>query len=69
LPQGKPSSDAQVIARMGGKTFKTNFSMAKQAMQFPKLANDLIDLGCTITTDCDGLIEAVVDDMRAAPAL
>ena len=55
-------------ATIGGKKFKTTLSMAGQASAFPKLANDLIDAGCLITTDCDGLLKAVVDEMRIQPA-
>lgn len=55
-----------VTATMGGKKFKTTLTMAKQAIQFPKLCNDLIDRGCLVTVDADGLIMAVVAEMRAS---
>ena len=53
-----------VTATMGEKKFRTSLTLAKQAEVFPKLCNDLIDAGCLITVDCDGLIMAVVDEMR-----
>jgi len=54
----------EVTATMGGKRFKTTLTLAKQAQLFPNLCNNLIDLGCTVTVDGDGLIMAVVDEMR-----
>lgn len=53
-----------VTATVGGKTFKTTLSLAKQAQVFPKLCDDLIDNGCLITVECDGLLRAVVDNVR-----
>lgn len=57
-----------VTATIGGKKFKTTFSLAKQAQVFPKLCNDLIDAGCLITVDCDGLLRAVVDEIHQQTA-
>jgi SAM-dependent methyltransferase len=39
-----------------GKTFRTSWTMAKQAEFFPQLCDQLIDLGCVITVDGDGLL-------------
>lgn len=47
-----------------GKEFKTSWTMAKQAELFPRLCDDLIDLGCIITVDGDGLIPHVVRSIR-----
>lgn len=53
----------------GGREFESTLSMAYQAEQFPKVCNDLIDAGCVITLDCDGLIMAVLDDMQSRDVL
>ena len=56
--------DPLCAVTMGGQTFTASLSMAQQAEQFPAVCNDLIDRGCIITVDGDGLIKAVVDEMR-----
>lgn len=47
-----------------GKTFKTSWTMAKQAELFPSVCDNLIDLGCIITVDGDGLIPHIVRNMH-----
>lgn len=59
---------AIVRAKIGGKTFYTTFSLAKQAQEFSPLCNQLIARGCTITVDCDGLIKAVADEINSEAA-
>ena len=49
---------------MAGKVFTSSFTMARQAELFPEVCNNLIDLGCVITVDSDGLIMAVMEEMR-----
>lgn len=58
-----------VQTTLGGKTFQTTLAMTKQAECFPRVCNDLIDLGCTITLDCEGLIMAVLDEMKKPESL
>ena len=52
---------------VGGKTFTSSLAMAAQAERFPDVCNNLIDAGCVITVDADGLIMAVVEEMRRQP--
>ena len=49
---------------LGGQTFTSSLAMAAQAERFPVLCNSLIDLGCVITVDSDGLIMAVIQEMK-----
>jgi hypothetical protein len=62
----QPMNDRDQLCKvtMGGKIFLSSLAMAQQAEQFPGVCNHLIDLGCIITVDGDGLIRAVVDEMR-----
>jgi len=53
---------------IGGEKFKTTLTLAKQAVEFPKLCNDLMGAGCIITVDAAGLIMAVAKEM-ARPSL
>ena len=53
----------------GGKVFTASLTMARQAELFPEVANNLIDRGCIITVDADGLIMEVLRQMRESPAL
>lgn len=53
---------------LGGKTFTSSLAMAAQAERFPLVCNNLIDLGCIVTVDGDGLIMAVVEEMGKSPA-
>lgn len=57
-------ADNQCVATIDGKTFRTTFTFAKQALAFPKLCGDLTDRGCLITVNSGGLIMAVIDDMN-----
>lgn len=52
----------EVYATIGGKRFQTTLQLAKQAQTFPKVSDDLINAGCTITLDCGGLLQAVVEE-------
>ena len=54
---------------MNGKTFTSSLTMARQAELFPIMANNLIDAGCTITVDGDGLISEVVRMMQISANL
>lgn len=60
-------SEPGVIFTVGTKAFKTTIGLAKQAQQFPKLCNDLIDLGCLITVTGGGLIRAIVEETHKQP--
>lgn len=51
-----------VYATVGGRRFQTTLQLAKQAQTFLKVSDDLIDAGCTVTVDCDGLLQAVVQE-------
>lgn len=53
---GEPTCKVTIF----GKTFKTSWTMAKQAEFFPEICNHLIDLGCTVTIDGDGLLPFMV---------
>lgn len=61
-------SPQNVTATIGGKKFKTTLGLARQAQEFPKLCDQLIDLGCLITCDFDGLLGAVMAENRLAHA-
>jgi uncharacterized Rossmann fold enzyme len=43
-----------------GRKFKTSLTMAKQAEAFPTVCDQLIDLGCIVTVDGDGLLPFIV---------
>lgn len=62
-------ADPCVVVTLGGKRFRTTFSLAKQAQTFPKVCDDLIDAGCVITVDCGGLIQAVVNESNRLNAV
>ena len=49
-------SDGPCKVTLGGQTFTSTLAMVRQAEQFPTVCDTLIDLGCTITVECDGLI-------------
>ena len=57
-----------VPVKYGDKEFLSTLSMIRQAEIFPTVCNNLIDLGCIITVDGDGLIKAVMDDVRCNAA-
>lgn len=56
----KPVAGERVCVTTGGKKFISTLCLTKQAQNFPKLCDDLMDLGCTVTLDCDGLLWAIV---------
>lgn len=62
----QPMNDRDILCKvtLGGKTFTSSLTMARQAELFPHVCNNLIDLGCTITVDGDGLIMEVMNQMR-----
>ncbi len=53
-------NDSCCYVTLDNVRYKCSIAMAKQAELFPILANDLIDKGCIITVDGDGLLPAVV---------
>jgi len=65
----QPMNAADPVCKvtLGGKTFTASLAMAAQAERFPEVCNNLIDLGCTITVDADGLIMAVLEEMKREP--
>lgn len=52
----------------GGRVFESTLAMTAQAELFPKVCNNLIDAGTTITVDVDpeSLLAAVMAEVRAA---
>jgi hypothetical protein len=54
-----PVAGERIRVTTGGQTFVSTYCLTKQAQNFPKLCDDLMDLGCTITLDCDGLLWAI----------
>lgn len=62
-------NDRDVLCKVthGDRVFTSSLAMARQAEIFPQVCNNLVDLGCIITVDGDGLIRAVVDDMINEP--
>jgi hypothetical protein len=67
--QSMNANDVLCKVTVNGKVFTSSLTMARQAELFPTVCNNLIDLGCIITVDGDGLIMEVVKSMRqnAAP--
>lgn len=61
------AADPLCKVTLGGKTFTSSLTMAAQAERFPGLCNNLIDAGCIITVDADGLIMVVMEEMRRSP--
>jgi SAM-dependent methyltransferase len=47
--------------------YRASLAMAKQAELFPILSNELIDRGCVITVDGDGLLPAIVRRQEDIP--
>ncbi|KPL28557.1 MAG: hypothetical protein AMJ72_02780 [Acidithiobacillales bacterium SM1_46] len=64
----QPMNDRDPLCKvtLGGKVFTSSLTMARQAELFPEVCNNLLDLGCVITVDGDGLIMTVMDEMRRA---
>lgn len=52
----------------GNKTFRSTLAMTRQAELFPAACNNLLDLGCIITNDSEGLIMAVMEDVNNSNA-
>lgn len=61
-PENATEPDCKVT--VFGKTFRASLAMAKQAEFFPELCNNLIDMGCVITCDGDGLIPWILKNNR-----
>ncbi len=59
------TNEALCKVTLAGKTFTSSIAMARQAELFPQVCNNLTDLGCIITVDGDGLIRAVLDEMKS----
>lgn len=59
-----------VSVEYGGRTFQSTLAMTAQAELFPKVCNNLIDAGTTITVDVDpeSLLAAVMAEVRASIA-
>lgn len=58
----QPMNDKEPICKVKvhGKTFKASLAMAKQAESFHTVCDNLIDLGCIVTIDGDGLLPFMV---------
>ena len=56
--------DPLCVVTLGGEKFTSSLSMAQQAEQFPGVCDGLIDRGCIITLNCDGLIMAVDREVK-----
>jgi uncharacterized Rossmann fold enzyme len=54
----QPDNSSEVMCRVTsfGKVYHSTLTMAKQAELFPTVANNLIERGCIITMDGDGLL-------------
>lgn len=64
-PQPENEHDPICKVSVYGKTFKCSWTMAKQAELFPTVCDNLIDLGCIITINGDGLIPHIVKHMKS----
>lgn len=66
----QPENDKEPTCkvRVYGRTFRASLAMAQQAELFPVCCDSLIDLGCTITIDGDGLLPHIVRMMAAEKA-
>jgi len=67
----QPMNDREPICKVTvfGKTFKSSLAMAKQAEFFPQVCDNLIDLGCVITVDGDGLLPFISHEIAKQPAM
>jgi uncharacterized Rossmann fold enzyme/SAM-dependent methyltransferase len=63
-PQPENATDPECKVTVFGKTFRASLAMAKQAELFPELCDTLIDLGCVITCDGEGLIPWIMRHNR-----
>jgi SAM-dependent methyltransferase len=59
----QPDGDEALEVNIFGRSFKSTLTMARQAELLPELCNTLIDLGCTITYECDGLFPWVMQNL------
>lgn len=62
--QAMNDNDVLCKVTLNGKVFTSSLAMARQAELFPQVSDNLINLGCIITVDGDGLIKEVVNEMR-----
>lgn len=69
VSEHKHRDGSTIIAKVFGKKFTTTLGLLQQAQEFHRVAGDLIDLGCLITVDCDGLLRAMVDENNALNAV
>lgn len=60
LEQPLNRNDSCCYVTLDDVRYKCSIAMAKQAELFPILANDLLDKGCVVTVDGDGLLPAIV---------
>lgn len=63
--QAQALLDPLCTVEMDGETFTSTLTMVRQAERFPEVCDALIDAGCIITNDSEGLIMAA---MRASQA-
>lgn len=59
----EPACDVEAY----GRTFRCSLGMARQMELFPDVANNLIELGCIITVDGDGLLPHSFKHLWAPP--
>lgn len=65
--QSLNKNDSLCYVTVDGVRYRASLAMAKQAELFPILANELIDRGCVITVDGDGLLPAIVRRQEDIP--
>lgn len=65
--QSLNANDSLCTVVVDGVEYRASWAMAKQAELFPELANELIDRGCVITVDGDGLLPALVRRQQPIP--
>lgn len=67
----QPMNDKEPVCKVTvfGRTFKASLAMAKQAEFFPTVCDNLIDLGCVITIDGDGLLPYIAQQIASQPKL
>jgi SAM-dependent methyltransferase len=61
----QPMNETEPVCKVTafGRSFKASLAMAKQAELFPILTDQLIDLGCTITVEGDGLLPFITQEI------
>lgn len=65
--QSLNKNDSLCFVTVDGIRYRASLAMAKQAELFPILSNELIDRGCVITVDGDGLLPAIVRRQEDIP--